>query len=233
MTVLYLFLAVIIHLIIEDTLVVTLISDIIITVIGLFLLNKFTTKSETKTNHSVGLYLVVVLPLLLLVWFTCQLTSTTLYNIVGDANFDTYTDIAGSNIALYAFIALFVAPTTEEVLMRGFWFNWLKKRNMTLLGYILSPVIFAALHGTLVHYPTGILFGLFLCFIYELSDSIIPVIILHFGFNLFAVFLGGLKVPDMMLTVPFVGTLYIAVTAMIIFLIVYAKKQSIGRMKDE
>lgn len=223
-TVLYLLIAIVFGLFINDGLIVTLIADIVITVLCIMLVRKSKKMKDTESVKPSVMFYALLVGSLLLVWFICQITSSVLYELAGDANFDKYNDTVASNIALYAFIAIFIAPTMEEVLMRGIWFRHLKNNLHPIVAYILSSSVFAVLHGTLVHIPTGILFGLFLCVIYDYTDSLILSVILHFGFNLFAILLGGMIVPDYMLTVEFVTISYLLTFSAIIIAIVMLYK---------
>lgn len=223
-TVLYLLIAIVFGLFINDGLIVTLIADIVITVLCIMLVRKSKKTKDTESVKPSVMFYVLLVGSLLFVWFICQITSSVLYELAGDANFDKYNDTVASNIVLYAFIAIFIAPTMEEVLMRGIWFRHLKNNLHPIVAYILSSSVFAVLHGTLVHIPTGILFGLFLCVIYDYTDSLILSVILHFGFNLFAILLGGMIVPDYMLTVEFVTIIYLLTFSAIIIAIVMLYK---------
>jgi membrane protease YdiL (CAAX protease family) len=215
-TAFYIIFAIILSLFTSNSLIVTVIDNITVAILGLVLIRKFNKMDGRASVKSITQFVILLVGALCIIWFTCQITSTVIYNVLGDSSFDTYQDIANSDIMLYAVISVFIAPLTEEVMTRGLWFGFLKQKWCPLAGYIASPIVFAILHGTLVHIPTGILFGLFLCLIYDYTGKLFIPVLLHFGFNLFAIVFSGLVVPGAMLTVPFALILYILVFAALV-----------------
>lgn len=234
LTAFYLLFAIVFSAFMNNSLVVTLLDDITVAVLGAVLtwqlrrlvqnrkqiscyLNHGTSSDVNTVPDVKFTHYLIMIGFLVLIWFVCQIMSLMIYNTFGDSNLDKYNTAANSNVYLYGVLSVIIAPITEEILMRGVWFGYIKTYCNTVLAYILSAVVFAVLHGTLVHLPTSILFGLFLCFVYDYTDMIIVAIIMHFGFNLFSVLLSGIVIPDFMISVSFAGITY---TVMLIVVII-------------
>ena len=86
-------------------------------------------------------------------------------------------------------IAIF-APIIEEIIFRGFLYNFIKKILNRNAAIILSSLAFGALHYSPyqklanIYIVTSIaFFGVFLSLIYERQKSLISPIFLHFAFN--------------------------------------------------
>ena len=98
----------------------------------------------------------------------------------------TYRDLKDYELYLYLFVAVTFGPVIEEFLFRGFFYRYLRKAYSIFTCTVISSVVFAVSHGTTEHIPMTCAFGLFLCFIFELTGKIRYCI----GFHILANLLG-------------------------------------------
>ena len=99
---------------------------------------------------------------------------------------NTYRDLKSYELYLYLFVAVTFGPIVEEFLFRGFFYKYLRRRYSVFVCAIVSSVVFGLSHGTTEHMPMTCAFGLFLCFIFELTGKIRYCI----GFHILANLLG-------------------------------------------
>ena len=85
-------------------------------------------------------------------------------------------------------IAVFIAPVFEEILFRGVFYQWLKKKWGLPGAVVLSSGFFSLLHFNAVQFLPVMGLGMLLCFIFEYTGSLLPAIMIHILNN--GVFLG-------------------------------------------
>ncbi len=85
--------------------------------------------------------------------------------------------------AVMAFMAVIVAPITEECCFRGLVYNILKQKSCPWAAAIASSILFSAVHASLAQFVPLLLFALVQCYLYEKSRSLAYPIILHMLFN--------------------------------------------------
>lgn len=85
--------------------------------------------------------------------------------------------------SLMVFMAVLVAPVTEECFFRGFIYNILKRWNGRGLASVASALMFASVHGSLIQMVPLTIFGIVQCFAYEKSRSLWLPIVIHTVFN--------------------------------------------------
>lgn len=123
---------------------------------------------------------------------------TVLFPDFSNLNDSAVIDIMGQYPLLMFVCTVVLAPVAEELLFRGLVFGWLQEKNV-LLGYILSPLLFAAIHvvqyiglysaehifvALVMYLPAGLCFS----WAYQRSGSILSPIIIH-AVNNFLAFL--------------------------------------------
>lgn len=87
-------------------------------------------------------------------------------------------------IVIYILSVAIITPIKEEIMYRGILYRFLKKKHGFIIGIIVSSIIFGFLHAG---FPiTAIIMGMMLVLLYQKTHSIIPSIILHISWNLFA-----------------------------------------------
>ncbi|HTI69798.1 MAG TPA: CPBP family intramembrane glutamic endopeptidase [Candidatus Limnocylindria bacterium] len=79
--------------------------------------------------------------------------------------------------------AVVIAPLVEECLFRGIFFSALRDRGYRKAAYLVSAVVFGAIHMNLVAFLPLALFGLIQAWMYERSGSLLTPIITHSLFN--------------------------------------------------
>lgn len=209
----YLCIGMLLQLCLSDTVLVTIVADLIAGCFGFFYYKKHIKIKpiHTVTSWFVGFFLMVIV-----LWFVLQITITYVYYKFGDTLFDKQSSMVQLNPYLYFALTLFVAPFAEEVLIRGILFSSLKCMLPIGFAYFISSVVFAGLHGTLIHMFIGITFGLFLAMIYEMTHQIWCCVVLHSWYNLLSFFGGGILLPDWCFTFWVVIVLNLVVFAFLI-----------------
>lgn len=91
-----------------------------------------------------------------------------------------------NNLYLALFTVCFLAPVSEELLFRGFFFGALRKRYPMLISAAISSAIFGILHGSIVFFPM-LIFGFYQCYLTEKNKSLDVPIIIHIINNTFSI----------------------------------------------
>ncbi len=82
-------------------------------------------------------------------------------------------------------LMVILGPLGEEILFRGMIYKSLRQRRGILASLILSSIFFALVHGQFIHLFPIFLIAFILAYLYELTGSIIPSLVLHVSVNLF------------------------------------------------
>lgn len=91
-------------------------------------------------------------------------------------------EISGAEVFWLLIASVVAAPVVEEVVFRGLLFPSLRKRWPFWAAALVSAVLFAAVHLTLILVPALTVLGLALAWLKERYDSVYPAIVLH-GLN--------------------------------------------------
>jgi membrane protease YdiL (CAAX protease family) len=110
---------------------------------------------------------------------------------VDEGNADDLTGGPGFFSALAVSLAVIVvAPVTEEIFFRGFFYRALRNRMRARWAAPLNGLIFGSLHysgvNTVETLPVIMVFGLAVCLVYEHTGSIFACISVHAAFNTLA-----------------------------------------------
>lgn len=110
--------------------------------------------------------------------------------------FSAVLPFAGSGIFFYLFLSL-ATSVSEEILGRGFFFNFFKKRWSIFLAATFSSLLFLTLHLPIVFtnlHLTGVTLATFLtsvfllsmvnCYLYENRGSLVLPILVHIFWNM-------------------------------------------------
>jgi len=81
------------------------------------------------------------------------------------------------------FIAVIIAPLTEEIIFRGYIYGTLKKHIDPFISILVTSIIFALIHDSLWGIILLIIVGIVLNIAYEATGSLWTPIILHMLFN--------------------------------------------------
>lgn len=177
--------------------------------------------SSTKLYISKNSIITLLVVLFVLVFFACQITATWYYVSFGDSGMDTRSEIIGMDKGLYFVLTIVLAPICEETLMRGLVFSDFQKIMPVWLAGIISGFIFGWMHGTAVHMITGTVFGMFMAFIYWLTQDLRVNIALHSLYNLFTTFSKYIALPSFCFTQWFAVLLNAAVLLILTFSYMY------------
>jgi hypothetical protein len=79
---------------------------------------------------------------------------------------------------LTVFVAL-IGPAIEEVFFRGFAYRALRSTQGTWKAACMTSGIFAAMHMNLVAVAPIFILGVFLCYLYEKTGSLVPSMTVH------------------------------------------------------
>lgn len=79
--------------------------------------------------------------------------------------------------------AVLIAPLSEEIFFRGFLFQGLRQKHGWVAAMLISSAVFAAFHLQPAALIPTFLLGCVLAFIYQMSDSIWPGMLLHLFIN--------------------------------------------------
>ena len=85
-------------------------------------------------------------------------------------------------------VGVVFAPIVEEIFFRGFLFQGFRQKYGWVVAILLSSAIFAAAHLDLVSLIPTFVLGVVLAYVYHMSNSVWPGIILHFLVNAFGLF---------------------------------------------
>lgn len=195
-----------------DAVTSTIIFDISIGIFCYFVYKEQFKDNKIKTKINF-LYLGLFV---FLVWFSTQIAAVWFYSTFGDSSFDAYSNELNGNYAVYLLLSLFVAPIIEELLMRGIVFNIIKKHSL-ILAYIISSLVFAVMHGTLIHLYVGFIVGLFFAIVYQTTGKLKYNIICHILYNFLSIFCSSIFVLPLFINIWFV----IALNAFCVVFLLY------------
>ena len=117
--------------------------------------------------------------------------------------------------ALY--ILLVLSPISEEFIYRGFCLKLFKKANLGVTtSIILSSLLFALSHGTILHLIPAFLIGLVFCLVVEITGNIYITIILHTIYNLLALII-------FVNTPIYMAYIYVLIVCCLIYLLYHMK----------
>lgn len=173
----------------------TLIANIAVVILGGIYLNTVIGEYEPKVFVR-RRYITVSMITMLIYSVVSMYTSNFLFKLL-------YTDEAqaaysasqnhGEYEILSLCISVFLVPIAEEIVYRGFLFRFISKN--TKAAMIISSLIFALMHGTVVHLYTAFIGGMILCNIYAKTHKLRYNIMAHVLFNGITVILSLIPYP--------------------------------------
>lgn len=149
-------------------------------------------------EHFLRFFKAIVLGFVL--YLGCQMLTGMLASVISPEfatpNDDTVRSIAGTNYNVMWVGAVLLAPMVEETLMRGLIFSNVRRKSR-LLAYLLTALVFAAMHilpyitsmdalSILLNFLVYGLPSIALCVAYEISGTIWAPIALHMIINAIA-----------------------------------------------
>jgi len=126
---------------------------------------------------------------LVLCWVAGQATAEWVYETWGSRGFDAVNSTKMDSPAwLVVLTILLLAPIGEEALMRGIAYPALRRHWPPVAAAFVTAMVFSLLHGNLVQIALTVPLGMLLAFVYEASQRLWPVILMHVVFNMAASF---------------------------------------------
>lgn len=101
---------------------------------------------------------------------------------------DSLLSLAAAPVPSFFHVCL-LAPVTEEILMRGFALDGLKRTYGAVTALLVSSLLFALLHFNMVQTLSAFICGLILGVLYLRTGSLLCCMIAHGGYNLISFFL--------------------------------------------
>ena len=106
---------------------------------------------------------------------------------------DYLTEILGEQqLLMIVLLVVFMVPIVEEILFRGWFYQVLKAAGGVVAATLTSSLIFGLVHGWRINAVDTFLLAVFSCLLYEKTNSLWSVIILHAIKNSIAVVAGML-----------------------------------------
>lgn len=180
-----------------------------------------------------GSLVAVVLSGLVVIWLFGQTLAQTLYQALGSENFQSHQQ----NMAKYPVLLVLLAttifsPLGEEALMRGMVYPLYRRSFGVLNAAITTSVVFALMHGNLVQAALAVPLGVFLALVYEITQKVSVVVLLHMLFNLASVLTPSSLVRDLA-QVPVISGAGIAVVLVLANLYQYTRASTAQTVKDK
>ena len=207
----------------------TMIGVNLVVCLAFFLMQKFgksgTLSPQLKLmNTEVWQYVI----LFIVMFLSGQFTGTYILNQLSDNSFVSYQGTMNSVSPIFmAILVLIFAPLGEESLMRGIFFGRLLPVTGVWAAWIVQAVMFSIMHGTKVHIYGAFVMALFCGLIYFRTHRIGLAMLSHCIYNLASMYVGGMSVPDVLVSLPGVIIEDILVMAFLI----YMMRQTI-KLKD-
>lgn len=126
----------------------------------------------------------IVVTTLVLCWITGQVTASWVFQNLGSEQYEQSVSAqAETPLLLLMISAIVLAPMGEEALMRGVAYPMVRKVFSPVVAAVITSAAFALIHGNLVQIAVAIPLGMLLAFVYERTQRLWSVIILHAFFN--------------------------------------------------
>lgn len=197
-----------------DSIVSSILTNIIVSVLGCFYVRRFFVNDCRPVNAGMVVFSIVFL---FFIWLFSQITVTWILNHIRDVQFEQYQSIVEGNPIGYLFLALIFAPIAEEILYRGMLFNSLCRVFSSGVAYFVSAFVFAIMHGTIVHMVIGFVCGIMLALVYHYTGKLWMSIVVHMIYNSLSLFATSIIVPDLFFD-PYV---FITVDMLLILVLIF------------
>lgn len=207
----------------------TMIGVNLIVYLAFFLMRKFS-KSGTLSPQLglTGTEVWQFVILFILVFLSGQFTGTYILNQLSDNLFTAYQGTMNSVSPIFMMLLVLIfAPLGEESLMRGIVFGRLLPVIGVWSAWIVQAVMFAAMHGTKVHIYGAFAMALFCGLVYFRTHRIGLAMLCHCIYNLASMYIGGMSVPDVLVSLPGV----IIEDILVVAFLIYMMRQTI-KLKD-
>lgn len=199
---------------IDSAIISSFVTDVIF---GVFLLGLYLTligkrcfgslcrKSDSSFSGFSPQAMVVIFFVFICLYYTGQATSAILEKWFPSSYMQVYTSLSNQDIILYSLMSITVAPIVEELLFRGFLYQYIRTCYSPMVCYLISSVLFGIAHGTLGHFVLSMGLSLFLSMILEITGELKYAIFWHMLYNLVGIsYLFQIKGPVILMIVLYV-----------------------------
>lgn len=119
-----------------------------------------------------------------LCWITGQVAASWVFQNLGSEQYEQSVALqAETPLLLLMVSAIVLAPMGEEALMRGVAYPMVRKIFSPVIAAVIVSAAFALIHGNLVQVMVAIPLGMLLAFVYERTQRLWSVVVLHAFFN--------------------------------------------------
>lgn len=176
-------LAFLLSFLISNSIYVTLIVDFVFAVgLGIWY---YKSMRQTNLQHQFGTSRLIGLILVQCpIWLLGQIVATYLIQVNADLYATQSEAFSDMSTFWYLMLSICLAPVTEELIFRGFWYTYLKKAWGIIPAALISAFGFSVLHGNLPQGYVTLLMGLFYALCMEYTGRIWVVIVLHMAANI-------------------------------------------------
>ena len=123
-------------------------------------------------------------------WAMGQILAHASYTFIGSAGFDNVGEtMSGANPWAVLCLAIFIAPASEEMLMRGVVYPLLRTRYSAYIACLATACIFGLLHANIVQFIITVPLSILTAWVYEMTRNLKYCIMLHMVFNTTAIFI--------------------------------------------
>jgi len=107
---------------------------------------------------------------------------------INQRHFYTYIDYILLPLSFGGFATIVLAPISEEIMIRGFVYGYLRNKLGVSVGLFLQALMFSLLHfkSNIYEISYMLILGLIFGFLYEKAGSLYPSMIFHGAFNFLA-----------------------------------------------
>lgn len=137
--------------------------------------------------------MLYILALMFVVWLATQSVSVW---FVDSGFYVPHSNGESVNAFMYIFLSVIAAPFVEELLMRGILFANISRDFNIIVGSVASSLIFAVLHGTVIHLITAFVCGMMFAYVYTATHSLLYSILVHVTYNALSIVTTGMSVPS-------------------------------------
>ena len=221
-------LAFLLSFLISNSVYVTLLVDFVFAVgLGIWyykFMRQTNLQRQFGTARLVGLILIQC-P----IWLLGQIVATYLIQVNADLYASQSEAFSDMSVFWYLMLSICLAPITEELIFRGFWYTYLKKAWGIIPAAFISALGFSVLHGNLPQGYITLLMGLFYALCMEYTGRVWVVIALHMAANILDGMSSLLLVPTFFIEPWFFVPVNLVCLTILIVLIIRSRKHVVSQ----
>jgi membrane protease YdiL (CAAX protease family) len=229
------------QLFIDNTLIITIISNTASFIIFLLLYNGDKNKEKNNCEFFIFENAPMFKWLLLAILAICSALSLNI--IIGytklaelSPGFDAVSEaIYGSDLWVQILAVVISAPILEEFLVRGLIFKRMKRWSSPLVAAIVSSALFGLIHLNLVQFVYAFLLGMMLALVYEKFENIWAPILFHLVANAVSITISNVPALAEAFESDVVVIISAVVTtiAMVVLVVYFVKSEKVNGKKME